>query len=189
MLNRGFVRFRRLRQQKILDILAGQQQGGLFFLARFMHARMYPMAVLLLRYRYSSSMAATVFPAQSSSIVHIAENIEQHRVAQVLPRFQQGFTPNVTNRPEPMLVWLLKYRLSGPTQSECRWSRSSRSVSSVNTPLPPACLSSSAYSSRRGAGNLHAEHGHVGLLCDACSRYSCSSRISTVSACASVSGL
>ena len=40
----------------------------LAYLARFMHARMYPMAVLLLRYRYSSSMAATVFPAQSSSL-------------------------------------------------------------------------------------------------------------------------
>ena len=37
-----------------------------FFLTRFMLFRMYSMAVMFVRNRYSSSMDATVFPIMSS---------------------------------------------------------------------------------------------------------------------------
>ena len=83
--------FRRLRQQKILDILAGQQQGGLF-LPRPLHARpdvsdgCFVVEIQVQFINGRDSISGT-----EQFIVHIAENIEQHRVAQVLPRFQQGF--------------------------------------------------------------------------------------------------
>jgi len=102
-----------------------------FLRTRFMAFRMYSMAVMLVKNRYSSSINAAVFPLDSraSDIKERTLNSIAFRIAvsaSVMP-----FVPKQINRLLVMLVCPLKNLLSAPIQIDFNFKHKSLTVSLV----------------------------------------------------------
>ena len=102
-----------------------------FFRTRFIAFRIYSMAVMFVRNRYSSSTDAAVFPSPSS-LSDIYDRI-LNSMASLSRLFvsMSPFTPKQTKSPAPMFVCPLKYLLSAPTHMEWMPRQTVCNVSSV----------------------------------------------------------